>query len=235
MTIFKEIWVQVALWIYQVQLKSLSGFALQWPDAGIWSEYEGILIDTADTWQQEFWDISTIAAASRNAIRYIRLTATDTPSGFTLYLDDIKASNFLTNNHTWGNISSTPIRYFQYRAILSSSSSLTSSLTSVTLIYSSLPIPFLCLIDDSSHPTSLTIKWTDTSNNETQFRVEKSLNGATFGFLTNSAANSTSYTDTDVANSNTYQYRVRTENAGGNGEWCTTAVVDLSKGNLYFK
>lgn len=73
-------------------------------------------------------------------------------------------------------------------------------------------------------PTDLTVyatcgpliilHWTDNANNESGFKIERSFGGA-FAEIDNVAANDSSYTDTSVAASTTYTYRVRAYNSDG--------------------
>src|ERR1035437_3906624 len=64
---------------------------------------------------------------------------------------------------------------------------------------------------------------TDNSNNEDQFRIDRSTDGGnTWSYLAPAPKNSTSYTDT-VTTTNTYYYRVRTENTFGNSAFSNTA------------
>ena len=57
-------------------------------DGSTWQEYS-ITIDVADTWEYKYWDISAIAGADRNAIRYLRLECINADTEFTCYLDQI--------------------------------------------------------------------------------------------------------------------------------------------------
>jgi hypothetical protein len=72
--------------------------------------------------------------------------------------------------------------------------------------------------------TSLTVSWTDNSSNETGFKVERSADGLTGWTVVNTtAANATSFVDSNLAPGTTYYYRVRAFNAGGNSGY--TSVV----------
>jgi excisionase family DNA binding protein len=77
---------------------------------------EEITIDSANTWQKVYWDLSDIASASRNAVTKLRLTNLTTASN-TIYLDNIRAE-LLMSNSEGTQITSTPADYIQYRAIL---------------------------------------------------------------------------------------------------------------------
>jgi hypothetical protein len=83
------------------------------------------------------------------------------------------------------------------------------------------------------NPTNLTatavssgqidLSWNDSSNNETQFRLERSTGGGAWDFLINKSANSTTHSDTTVAPQTAYSYRVRAENDNGVSNWSNTA------------
>lgn len=79
--------------------------------------------------------------------------------------------------------------------------------------------------DPPAAPSSLSVSasacdqidlaWTDNSDNETQFRIERSTNGSDFSEIDTVGENITSYNDTTVAESTTYWYRVRAGNSYG--------------------
>jgi hypothetical protein len=77
---------------------------------------ETVTIDTIDTWQKVYWDITDIAPASKNGIRYLRLTSTSQETAV-IYLDQIEAGRFITGN-TGTQIPSTVDEYIQYRVIM---------------------------------------------------------------------------------------------------------------------
>jgi hypothetical protein len=59
------------------------------------------------------------------------------------------------------------------------------------------------------------LTWTDNSNNETGFQVERSTNGSTFAVIATTAANTTSYRDSNAAKNQRYYYRVCAKNIVG--------------------
>ncbi len=95
--------------------------------------------------------------------------------------------------------------------------------------------PTGCLIDDSGQPGELTIKWSDNTDLETGYRIEKSADEGAWALLSTEAANTTSKTDVTVSSNHTYVYRIRAESDNGNSQWCSTSQVDYSKGNLQMK
>ncbi len=71
--------------------------------------------------------------------------------------------------------------------------------------------------------TQVNLSWTDTSNDETGFQVQRSTSGAAFSTIASLGANSTSYNDTGRSPSTLYAYRVRAVNGAGNSSYSNTA------------
>jgi hypothetical protein len=71
--------------------------------------------------------------------------------------------------------------------------------------------------------TKIGLSWTDNSNIEFYFKIERSLNNATFTVVDSVPANSTSYTDSSLAPGTGYFYRVYATNVGGNSGTTNTA------------
>ncbi|MGI5825810.1 MAG: LamG-like jellyroll fold domain-containing protein [Patescibacteria group bacterium] len=168
---------------------------------------------TVFKWQREYFDITGIMPEHRNAINRITLRLTDGSQGANIWLDDIKASGgYLTNpNSTINNItSSTGNRYFQYRAILSSSDTTVSpSLTSVTLDYVS-----------NSPPTAPTTPWCEDQTNPT-------------GVSDTTPEFSAVYTDPEGNTSGHYKIEVNTaSDFGGTSMWDSgQTAITVTSGN----
>lgn len=60
--------------------------------------------------------------------------------------------------------------------------------------------------------TTTILNWNDNSNNETNFVLERSLDGISFNQIAELGANTTTYTDTDVVHSAKYHYRLKATN-----------------------
>jgi PKD repeat protein len=67
------------------------------------------------------------------------------------------------------------------------------------------------------------LAWTDNSDNESSFKIERSINGIDFSQIDSVGANVTTYSDTMVAESTTYWYRVRASNSAGDSAYSNTA------------
>lgn len=75
------------------------------------------------------------------------------------------------------------------------------------------------------NPTSVRLNWSDNSNNEAQFEIQRRLAPAgTFATVLSAAANAVTINDTVVALTS-YEYRVRATNAAGASAWSNTASV----------
>lgn len=78
----------------------------------------------------------------------------------------------------------------------------------------------------SNQPTGVVaITWADNSDNEDQFRIDRSTDGVLWAYLGTAGADEAGYTDTGLASGSVYYYRVRAENAFGNSSF--TAPVKL--------
>jgi hypothetical protein len=77
---------------------------------------EDVTIDTTNTWQKVYWDISDITSTDIDAVTKLRVTNLTSASN-TIYIDNIKAEKLCTDN-SGCKISSTPDSYLQYRVVL---------------------------------------------------------------------------------------------------------------------
>jgi M6 family metalloprotease-like protein len=63
------------------------------------------------------------------------------------------------------------------------------------------------------------LAWNDQSNNETTFKIERSLDGSTWAQIDTTGADVTGYADLQVEAETTYHYRVRAANAAGDSAY----------------
>jgi|688.fasta_scaffold03837_28 hypothetical protein len=96
----------------------------------------------------------------------------------------------------------------------------------------SLPAAPTNLIKLSQTATSATIKWTDNANNESGFRVERSINNdTTFTEIsTNLGSNTTLFVSPNLIAGNTYYYRVRAINAIGFSPYSNVLQIVFATG-----
>lgn len=77
--------------------------------------------------------------------------------------------------------------------------------------------------------TSVALTWSDTSNNEDGFRVERSVDGGAFTEIATLGAGSQSYTVNGVKRNKTYIFRVVAYNAAGPSGYSNTASVTIAR------
>ncbi len=77
----------------------------------------------------------------------------------------------------------------------------------------------------------LTLHWDDNSDNETGFKLERSINGSGFVQIATLAANVTSYTDVGLAGGASYSYRVRAYNDAGDSDHSNIATGEVASAN----
>jgi hypothetical protein len=68
----------------------------------------------------------------------------------------------------------------------------------------------------------INLTWTDNSNNEDQFRIDRSVDNVNWAYLGCASVNIKTYNDT-LTSGGTYYYKVRAENTGGNSAFSNTA------------
>lgn len=90
-----------------------------------------------------------------------------------------------------------------------------------------------CYLEKADDNSQITVKWTDDSDSESGYEIDKNTDNGGWADLTTEAANSISYTDNAVSIGHTYQYRLRPTFSDGNlGTWCFTAELNLGTGGL---
>jgi hypothetical protein len=80
---------------------------------------------------------------------------------------------------------------------------------------------------------SLTLSWSDRSNNEDGFRIERMVSGGILAQIANVSANTTSYTDANLTSGLNYCYVVRAFNSAGTSDASNAAcavAMDSSSG-----
>jgi titin len=77
---------------------------------------------------------------------------------------------------------------------------------------------------DSTTTSSIAISWTDNSNNETGFKIERKKDGGTWSQIAEVGADVTALVDNGLDSGTTYHYRVRAYNTIGNSDHSNEAT-----------
>ena len=78
------------------------------------------------------------------------------------------------------------------------------------------------------------LSWTDNSNNEAGFKIERSQDGVNYIQIATLEANVTSYANTGLSAGNTFNYRVCAYNAAGDSAYTNVASATTPGGGITF-
>ena len=175
----------------------------------------------------------TATAASSTQINLAWTDNSNNEDGFSIErCQDAGCSNFAeiatvgANVVSYQNTGLTAATTYQYRvrayntAGNSGYSNTASATTTVTL-----PAAPSALTATAASSTQINLAWTDNSNNEDGFSIERCQDAgcSTFTEIATVAANVVSYQNTGLTAATTYQYRVRAYNTAGNSAFSNTA------------
>ncbi len=79
------------------------------------------------------------------------------------------------------------------------------------------------LTADAISCNQIDLAWTDNSDNEASFKIERSTDGSIFFEIDSVGADSTTYNDTTAAENTLYWYRVKASNSAGDSDYTNTA------------
>jgi hypothetical protein len=85
------------------------------------------------------------------------------------------------------------------------------------------PLPPSNLTAVALSQTQIRLTWTDNSNNESGFKIERFTGAQPFVEIATVGANVTTYTNSGLTANTTYTYRVRAYNGAGNSDYTNTA------------
>jgi hypothetical protein len=132
-----------------------------------------------------------------------------------------------TNNTTYLDASIAPGNNYEYRvkAINTYGESDYSSTVNLT----ALPAPEVPtgLTATQLTTTEVEINWTDNSDNEDNFVLERNTNGGGFSILITLSANISSYLDASVSPGNNYEYRIKALNTYGESDYSNTVNLTV--------
>ncbi|MFH0888211.1 MAG: fibronectin type III domain-containing protein, partial [Planctomycetota bacterium] len=169
--------------------------------------------------------VSTIASISINPSPSVSLISTQQVQFSAIAYDN--AGNIITPTptFTWTssnnavasiNSSGSLTALASGTTIIQASSSSISSNQVTAYVSSGVPTAPSSLITTTVTASSIAISWTDNSNDETSFNIERSTDGSNFQILTSVGVGTTVYTNTGLTANTRYYYRVYASNASGN-------------------
>ncbi len=128
-------------------------------------------------------------------------------------------------------VSANTTYYYRVRARNASGDSSYLTEQSVTTPSASAPTAPSALSLNVISATQVNLTWTDNSNNETSFRIErKTGSGGTYAEIGSTATNVNTYSDTTAAAGTTYFYRVRARNGVGDSAYCAEQSATTPSG-----
>jgi hypothetical protein len=106
-----------------------------------------------------------------------------------------------------------------------SAGAVTTSAAVAISVVNQIPAPPSQLSVGTLGSTSVALVWTDNSNNEQGFKLQRSTNGTSWSAIATLGANVTSFTDTGRSPNKTYHYRVRSYNQAGSSDFSNVLTV----------
>ncbi len=83
----------------------------------------------------------------------------------------------------------------------------------------------------SSDKTRIDVSWSDNSDNETGFKVERRVNSGSWQLQSSKAKNTSNYSDNLVSAGSAYEYRVAPFNVTGTASYVQSALITISAAN----
>lgn len=168
-----------------------------------------------------------VTASTTTTMTVMWTDNSDNETGFEVYqsTDNINYSLVTTTaanatSHQSTGLTDDTRYYFKVRAVNGAGNSAYSGTANG---YTKLTAPSNLSVG-SATPSTLTLSWTDNTDTETGFKVERSPNGSnSWVQIGTAAANATSYQDTGLSDGTTYYYRVRAYSSNQDGEYSNTA------------
>ena len=177
----------------------------------------------------------TATAASSTQINLSWADNSNNEDGFRIErCQDAGCTNFVeiatvgANVASYSNTGLTAATTYQYRVrAYNSGGNSAYSNTATATTNATAPAAPSSLTAIAASSTQINLSWTDNSNNEDGFRIERCQDAGCTNFveIATVGANVASYSNTGLTAATTYQYRVRAYNSGGNSAYSNTATA----------
>jgi len=132
-----------------------------------------------------------------------------------------------TNAFAFSDTTVTASATYQYRvkAFNAAGDSTASNVISITVAIPGAPSGLSASIVSASR---VDLAWTDNSANENLFRIERSADRLNFALVATAAAGATTFSDTTVLASSTYQYRLKSSNGAGDSAPSSAVTITVA-------
>lgn len=170
-------------------------------------------------------------AASNSTISLSWTDTSDNEDGFKIARStdginytDIDTLNSGATTYTDTGLTFNTTYHYQVRSFNTSGDSNTATDSATTT--NSLSAPSNLTAVPTSN-TTISLSWTDTSNNEDGFTLQRATGNGAYGPLADLAANTTSFSDTNLTANYTYHYQIRGYNSDATSSFTTVTVTTL--------
>jgi hypothetical protein len=127
-----------------------------------------------------------------------------------------------TSQYTWGSL--LPDRTYSFSIVATNSSGSSSALSGSFTTTDTLS-DVTGLTSTATSNSTVSLSWNDTSDNEDGFTLERATGSGAFSALADLAANTTSFSDSNLTANNTYTYQIRGYNSNGTSNFVSTTVT----------
>jgi hypothetical protein len=131
----------------------------------------------------------------------------------------------LANTTTYTDLTSNPANSYNYRVVAFNAAG--DSPSNIVQVLGAAPAAPTNLAATAASTTRVNLTWTDNSNNETSFTIQRCTGVGCSNFTTigGVGANLTAYSDLTVAANTTYSYRVAAFNGAGSSQFSNVSTV----------
>lgn len=176
---------------------------------------------------------SLLTAVGGNAEVALSWQGSATAASYTVYRSrtatgstTVVASQIVSTTFVDGTVVNGTRYYYRVRAVNAAGQSAYSNQVSATpnapLV---LPAAPMGLAATTISSTRINLMWTDASNNETGFLIERRRGSSAWSQIARTQAGVVSFSSTGLSPNTTYSYRIRSTNAAGSSAYSNTAVA----------